>query len=80
MAPGAPIQGRVLDVSKKDGIVDLSLKAALTSAAAPRKAKAGKKAAAAAAATLPEVKCPGLLVPFLVFLGALEQAAGKNHQ
>lgn len=35
--PGARIKGRILDVNKKDGIVDLTLKAALV-AAGPKKA------------------------------------------
>jgi hypothetical protein len=52
LAPGAPIKGRILDVSKKDGIVDLSLRVALV--AAPKTARAGKGATAAAGA-MPEV-------------------------
>ena len=47
MQPGAPIEARVLDVNKRDGIVDISLKAALV--AEPKKAK-GKGAGAAPAA------------------------------
>lgn len=46
---GARIKGRILDINKKDGIVDLTLKAPLV-AAAPKKAT-GK----AATAALPEV-------------------------
>ena len=37
---GAPIKARVLDVSKKDGVVDLSLKPALTAAGTKKAAKA----------------------------------------
>ena len=47
--PGTRIKGRILDVNKKDGIVDLTLKAPLV-AGAPKKAT-GK----AAKAALPEV-------------------------
>jgi ribosomal protein S1 len=50
---GDAIVGRILDVNKKDGIVDLSLKAALIAGAAPRKGtkkgKPAKKTDAAAA-------------------------------
>ena len=37
---GAPIKARVLDISKKDGVVDLSLKPALTAAGTKKAAKA----------------------------------------
>ena len=37
---GAPIKARVLDISKKDGVVDLSLKPALTAAGTKKAAEA----------------------------------------
>lgn len=45
--PGTRIKGRILDVNKKDGIVDLTLKAALVAAVSKKAAKA----------TQPEVTC-----------------------
>ena len=55
MQAGSPIEARILDVNKKDGIVDVSLRAALV--AGPKQAK-GKGAGAAAAVTPPEVLLP----------------------
>lgn len=49
---GAPIKARVLDISKKDGVVDLSLKPALTAAGTKKAAKALASMEASPAASI----------------------------